>query len=413
MKIPFTNIVLFEKIENVDKPKPVVADVYNNTVSYKQAIYRSRQDLASYKNAVIYAENILTPQRYPLLQIYVNVALDSHLSAAIQQRKNLTLSKDFRVMTKGGKVDETKTELIDKKWFLEFMDYSLDAMFWGHSLIQFGSVVKNEFTSVDLVPRQYVKPEFHIVVKNWGDFTGTDYLAPEYRDWCIGVGKPTDLGLLLKASPLVLWKNSALGAWAEYQDNFGSPLRYVQTDIRDEKTRKNAESYMENWGINPWAVFDKQDIIKLVETTKQDAHNVFNMMIDRCNSEISKLILGQTSTLDEKSFTGSAEVHERVAEAFAEMDEHFIEGVLNYQLVPLLIRQGILSEGDYIEAEEKGELSVIDKSKIAIELIKTGKFTMSVETIEEEFGIEMEAVEQPEQTGSVANVSNALKFYYE
>ena len=227
------------------------------------------------------------------------------------------------------------------------------------------------------------------------------------------MGKPTDLGLLLKASPLVLWKNSALGAWAEYQDNFGSPLRYVQTDIRDEKTRKNAESYMENWGINPWAVFDKQDIIKLVETTKQDAHNVFNMMIDRCNSEISKLILGQTSTLDEKSFTGSAEVHERVAEAFAEMDEHFIEGVLNYQLVPLLIRQGILSEGDYIEAEEKGELSVIDKSKIAIELIKTGKFTMSVETIEEEFGIEMEAVEQPEQTGSVANVSNALKFYYE
>jgi len=242
---------------------------------------------------------------------------------------------------------------------------------------------------------------------------GNDYLADRYKNWVIGVGKPTDLGLLLKAAPLVLWKNSALGAWAEYQDNFGSPMRYIQTDIRDERTRKNAEDYMRNWGVNPWAVFDKGDIIKLVETTKQDAHNVFDQMINRCNSEISKLILGQTMTLDDGSSRSQGEVHERVAEAYGEMDEHFIKGVLNYQLLPVLINHGILAVGDRIDTEEKAELGVLDKSKIAVELIKTGRYKMSTEEIEEEFDLEMEEVDQPVDDNSVKAVQNRLNFYYD
>jgi hypothetical protein len=398
-------------IENKDEVKPIKADPYTNFVDYKQAIYRSRQDLASYRNAVLYAENMVTPQRYPLLQIYVNVMIDSHLTAAIQQRKNLTLCKEFKVIDTTGEINEERSELIRKQWFNDFLDLSLDSMFWGYSLIMFDKIVNDEFIGVELVPRQYVKPEFHIVVKNWGDYIGNDYLAPEYKDWTIGVGKPTNLGLLLKAAPLILWKNSALGAWAEYQDNFGSPMRYIQTDIRDEKTRKNAENYMRDWGVNPWAVFDKSDVIKLVETTKQDAHNVFDMMISRVNAEISKLILGQTSTMDEKAFTGSAEVHERVTEAYAEMDEHFICGVLNYQLVPLLISHGILKPGDKIEVAEAEQISVIERSKIAIELIKTGKYKMSLESLQEEFGIEMEEVEQPVDNSQ--NVQNRLNFYYD
>jgi len=35
------------QIENVDQVKPAKADPYTGFVEYKQAIYRSRQDLAS------------------------------------------------------------------------------------------------------------------------------------------------------------------------------------------------------------------------------------------------------------------------------------------------------------------------------------------------------------------------------
>lgn len=376
-------------------------------------IYRKHNDMLDYKNAVTYAENFLTPQRYSLLQIYINISIDAHLTAAIQQRKNLTLCKKFNVFT-NGEINEEKSKLIKKKWFREYMDLAMDSIFWGHSLIQFDAldVIKQEFERCELVPRQFVKPEFHIVVKSWGDSTGQSYLEDGFENWTLGIGKDKDLGLLLKAAPLIIWKQQALGAWAEYQDKFGTPFRYAKTNIRDEESRKNANSMMENWGVSPWAVFDKEDIVEFLETTKQDAHLVFDQMILRVNSEISKLMLGQTATMDEKSFVGSAEVQERILQSYAESDEYLVSGWNNYQLVPLLISHGLLAEGDTIEPEESEALSVIEKSKIDIELIKTGKYILSPEYLKEKYGTEVEIVEAVPVDIGVQEMKNELKLLY-
>lgn len=360
------------------------------------SIYRQKQDLATYKSAVLSAENYLNPNRYPLLQIYVNIVIDSHLTAVIQQRKNLTLSKKFQVLNPDGKINEEKTKLLQKAWFRDFVDLSLDSQYWGYSLIQFGNLVKDEFLNVELVPRQFVMPEKHLVTEFPGNDIGQDFTTDGYEDWLIGVGKPKDLGLLMKAAPLVMWKNSAFGAWAEFQDKFGTPFRYAKTNIRDEATRKNAEAMMNNWGVSPWAVFDKDDIVEMLETTKTDAHNVFNEMINRVNSELSKLILNQTGTTDEKAFVGSAEVQERILKQVGESDEYFINGVNNYQLVPFLINHGILNEGDVIAMAPEDKMTVLDKSKFEVELIKTGKYKLTPEYIKETYGSEVEEVEMEE-----------------
>lgn len=374
-------------------------------------IYRKHNDLADYKQAVINAEQMMYPQRYNLYQIYINGINDNHLSASIQQRKNLTLCKKFNVIGADGTINEEKSKLLQKRWFRDYLDLSLDSLFWGHSLIQFGNVIKDEFATITLVPRQYVKPEFNIVVKSWGDNTGQSYLTDGFENWLLGIGKPRDLGLLLKAMPLIIWKNSAFGAWAEYQDKFGVPFRFVKTNIRDEKSRKNANTMMEQWGISPWAVFDKDDVVEFLETAKQDAHMVFDAMITRVNSEISKLIVGQTATMDEKAFVGSAEVQERILEAIGESDEYFIDGCNNYQLVPLLAKHGILDLGDRIKAEEAEEMGIAEKSKLVIEFIKTGKYKMAVDKIEENYGIELEEVTTPTDTGA-AQIRNELDIYY-
>jgi hypothetical protein len=132
-------------------------------------------------------------------------------------------------------------------------------------------------------------------------------------------------------------------------------------------------------------------------------------MIQRCNSEISKLILGQTGTLDEKAYVGSAEVQERVLKNVAYNDEFFIEGVLNYQLVPMMTRLGIFPEGVTISVKADEDLTLIEQSKIDIELIKTGKFTFTPEYLEEKYGSEViPVVEQ----NTIQNVSNSLKDIY-
>jgi phage gp29-like protein len=397
----------FNKVQDVSVNMPKLADIRKRITTPTQ-LYRGFTNIETYKLAVTRAESLTAPQRSELYKVYKNIELDAHLTAAVNQRKNLTLSKDFDVKLNGEENEELEY-IIKQKWFRDFIDYSLDAIYYGHSLIQFDSVIDNAFKSVELVPREYVKPEFHIVTNTYADLSGTDYLEAPYNNWCIGVGKPRDLGLYMKAAPLVIWKKNALGAWSEFVEIFGSPIRIGKTDVRDEETRANMESMLKNMGVASYGVFDTGDLIELVESNRSDAYNVFDMMIQRCNSEISKLILGQTGTLDEKAYVGSAEVQERVLKNVAYNDEFFIEGVLNYQLVPMMTRLGIFPEGVKITVKAEDDLTLIEQSKIDIELIKTGKFTFTPEYLDEKYGSEVIAVNDPTD---VVNIKNRLDNLY-
>lgn len=400
----------FKKVQDVSVNMPPQADIRRRITTPTQ-LYRSRQDIADLKSAIIRAESLTAPQRASLYKIYQNIVLDAHLSACMEQRKNLTLCLDYDVVDKEGNEDEELEKIIETKWFRDFLDLSLDSIFYGYSLVQFDSIIDNTFKNVELVPREYVKSEFHIVTNTYADLEGTDYLENPYRNWCIGVGKPKDLGLLMKAAPLVMWKMNALGAWAEYVEIFGTPIRIGKTNVRDEESRGNMESMLRNMGTAAYGVFDTDDLIELVEGNSTDAYMVFDMMIARCNSELSKLILGQTGTMDEKAFVGSAEVQERILDKVGYNDEFFVENVLNTQLVPMLTRLGLWKDGYKIKVAKDQEFTLDQKSKFDIEILKTGKFTFSPEYLLENYGSEVIEVALPDTT-SVKAVKNSLDKYY-
>lgn len=403
LNIPFTSVT--DKVQNT----PNSAD-FRRYIKNNQQVYRITTDLAKYRNAVNSAENIHQPFRYNLYQLYQQTVLDAHVTAAMTQRKNLTLQKEFYVYNPDGTENEEKTKLIRTKWFYEYLDLALESLFWGHSLIQFEDIIDiggvEQFKCVDLIPRIYVKPELHIVTQDYASFTGKDYLEKPYINWCISVGKPKDLGLLLKITPLQIWKKNALGAWSEYVEKFGVPIRILYSDNIDSGTQSQEESMMQKMGTSLWAILHPDQKFDIREFNGSDAYQVFDMMIQRCNSEISKLVLGQTSTLDEKAFVGSAEVHERVLESYAWADETFIYGVNNYQLVPMLNALGFGLEGMTIGVESEDELSLIDQSKIDIELIKTGKYTIPVEYIKEKYGTEVIEVTEPQPTDTMKKLQN-------
>lgn len=405
MKILGLNINV-TKVQDISVNKPTNSDVRKNIKAPIQ-LYRSRQDIAKWRSAVQYAENINSPQRRLLYELYNDVMLDSHLTACVNQRKSLTMCLDFDVVDKGNKNEKLET-IIQNKWFRDFIDLSLESIFYGHSLIQFDSIIENSFKNVELVPREYVKPEFHIVTENYSALTGVDYLEKPYSNWCIGVGKPRDLGLLMKAAPLVIWKKNALGAWSEFIEVFGTPLRIGKTNVRDEETRANMEDMLKGMGVASYGVFDTDDLIELVESGKTDSYNVFDMMINRCNSEISKLILGQTATMDEKSFVGSAEVQERILNKLGYNDEFFLENVLNNQLIPMLTKLGIWVDGYKIKVAKDQEFTLEQKSKFEIELLKTGKYKFTHEYLLENYGTE--AIEVNDN--SVKLVKNSLDKIY-
>jgi phage gp29-like protein len=401
--------ITFKGIVDVSKELPKESNTLNYINPVQAQIYRFSQDIGKWRNALLQAENTYNPNRYELYRTYNEVVLDSHLTACMQQRKNLTLSKELCVLNKDGKENEELTKIINTSWFREFLNLSLDSIFWGYSLVQFDSLVDDAFKEVCLVPRQFVKQELGIVTKNPSDNVGISYLEAPYNEFCIGVGKVKDLGLLNQASPLVIWKKNALGAWAQHQEIFGSPIRIGKTSSTDKRTTDNMDNMLKNMGVAAWGRFHTSDIIELIESNKSDAYMVFDMLIERCNSEIAKLILGQTGTTAEKSFVGSAEVHERILHSYGENDEHFILDVINGQLIPMLEGLGIKFNGAKVECKEDDELTLVERSQIELKLLET--YDIPTEYIEKTYGTPVIPKAIPKDNG-VANVKNKLDKYY-
>lgn len=405
-------------IENKAQNLPKGANAFNRIFKPEQQLYRVTTNLLTYKRAVESAESILNPYRYPLYQVFKQIEIDSHLSAAVQQRKNLTMGSKFCVYSADGVINEEKSKLLRTAWFRDFLDLTLDSLFFGHSLIQFQNIIErngqDEFKCVELVPRIYVRPEFHFVTADTAAMTGWDYLEKPFIDWTIGVGKPRDLGLYLKAAPLVIWKKDALGAWGEFTEKFGVPVIIGKTDATDHNTQYSLYNMLKHMRAGLFGVIKTDEEVIPLETNNKDAYQVFDALIQRCNSEISKLILGQTSTLEEKAFVGSAEVHERVLDGYEDSDDIFVTSVLNYQLLPLMNNLGFGLENMYIACEAEDEWSLTDKSTFDLGLINSGKYKLAPEYIKDKYNTEVEEVEVEveEPATNVKTIKNKLDELY-
>lgn len=393
------------------RERPEDANIYN-TIPIETQLFRVRQDVGKLRLGLLQAESIKYPQRYLLLQTYKDAMLDAHLTACIENRINMTMSRQHKLLNSDGTINEDYTKVLNSKWFYDFSRYVLETPYYGYSVIQFGDITDKGFASSTLIPRQYVKPEFHLVTEQYSGFTGNDYRDEPFKWWCMGVGDEKDLGILKQASIYAIYKKNALGAWAEFVEVFGVPIRLGKTDITDALTRQNMENFLKNMGVSSYAVMDKNDVIDVVESNRSDAYLVFDQMIDRCNSEISKLILGSTGMMDEKAHVGAANVHQKVSERYQERDEHLLENNVNDQLIPILEYHNIIPKGLTYEISDIEDVDLQDRAKMDIELLKTGKYKIPASYILETYGTPVEEIEAPNETPTQKTITNELADLY-
>ena len=304
-----------------------------------QQMYRFNQELSNWKEGVISFEDVDNSVTVDLIRVYNDVVIDSHLTAAIENRISHVLSKDFKLVDEQGEEIVDQTKLFETSWFRDFIRYAIESKFFGYSLIQFGNRKGTTFEDITIIPREYVYPQKQSVRHSPYD---TDkliaYNEGEYQPWLIGVGKPDSLGLLMKAAPLVIFKKTALGSWTEFAELFGTPFRMGKTNVRDEDLRENMYTMLHEMGRNAFGVFDTDDVLEFVRDNKTDSHHVYNELIDRVNSELSKLILGSTMIMDDGSSRSQAEVHQASYDAIIKDDLFFITDLVNNVLIPHLNR---------------------------------------------------------------------------
>lgn len=326
----------------------------------KQFKDTSRKDIQKWRTAIQVAESPEKPRRDLIIDIYDDLMTDGHLSSQMEIRKAATLNTSFQVISKKtGEVNLEKTQLLQKKWFYEFIEYILDAKFYGFSLIELLNF-DGEKINIGLVPRRNVVPNLKMVVPDWSKSDTTIiYDNPKYDAWLIEVNNQ-NLGILNKIVPNLIWKRNIMQSWAEFCERFGIPLITATTLKQDTESLDLIDSMLTQLGEAAHAVFPEGTTLEIKEANRTDAYMVFDKYIERNNEEISKAITGGTMVSDNGSSKSQSEVHERnLEERIAPADRRHITFIINDELIPILNAHGYnFSEDDFFTFDVSQEMTI-------------------------------------------------------
>lgn len=389
---------LFKRVINAVRNDDTKDDKESKDIRSKSIdaqLYRFQSNILHWKGAIEDFEAIENPTNEELIRDYNDSVLDPHLSALIDVRKFKSLSKDYALVNENGDEDEDATKLIRTAWFQNCVSLYLDSIFFGFGLIQLGNRIDFSFDSVDIVKREYVYPQKNMVRDSPTSSTGTSWDDPEFRPWLVETGKGEDLGLLVKAVPMTIFKKSAMSSWADFGEVFGSPLRIGRTDIRDDKLRDNMYLMLEEMGRSAYGVLDKEDEIEFIQASKTDAYEVFDKAIERYNSELSKLVLGSTMSMDSGSSRSQGEVHERTSDGVAKLDSVSVEFWVNDCLIPHLIKyHNFPFKGLVFKFDDKEVVSITDQFERDMKLNEA--WEVDIDYMIEKYGTPLEKREVPE-----------------
>jgi phage gp29-like protein len=323
-------------------------------------VARARKDIKSWRTAMQVAETIDNPRRILLYNLYDELILDARVTTEIQKRILAVKGHPFNLVDKDGKANADLTNLFKQPWFYQFIEHAMNALFYGHSLIQISEIADGLIKKIELVNRRHVIPERGLFVFKQDDDKGISYRTDkQYAGWLIEVGAPKDLGLLSKAAPHVLYKRFTQSAWSEFTEIFGMPLRYGKTNVKDPESLNHMENMMINMGVASYAVIDNDEEITFVESARTDGA-VYSNLINMCNAEISQLING--AVVGDASQGGSLakeQVGERIGLSITDADIQFIESYINSELFPKLLSIGYPIADISISFEQSKSLSEI------------------------------------------------------
>lgn len=359
---------------------------------HRYAEFFTKNDIADWRRAWQSAIDPRHPNRQKLYDIYRDAMTDSHLSGCIQQRVGFVMSRSFKLVDGNGDRDKSAEHLFDQRWFKDLCRLCLESIWYGHSLIELGDVITDgdghpAFSEVSLIPRKHVIPEKARVVSrvgmNWE--TGIPYRERPYRDWLIEAGRPDDLGLLLKAALHTIPKKHAMSFWDCFAEIFGMPWRIARTSTRDPKEFKRLEDMIYNGGASQGMVSGMETEIQFVESGKGDAFNVYDKRIDRANSELSKLVIGQTMTIEDGSSLSQSQTHLQVFMNLVEADRDMLRDIVNNQLIPLMVLHGFPVKGLRFEWDDAVDYT--PEQQVAYETMIADRYDVDSSYFADKYGM--------------------------
>ena len=334
-----------------------------------KTVSQTRQDIAKWKAALNNAKNVDNPKRFDLYNLYDVILDDTTLSSQIQNRKLDTLGATFNFKKKGGDIDTELTASIQNtEWMNNIIEAILDTRYHGHSLIELDfkpDVDGNDVLFSELIPRQNVIPKQGYF---FPDYTEDKFLKyreqPEYGTWLLEFGNNTDIGLLNKAVPHVLFKRFGQSCWSELCEIYGIPPRVYKTDTQDPQAVARGKRMMQDMGSAAWFIIDSTEEFEWAKgvTTNGD---VYQNLLNFCDMQNSILISGAVLGQDTKNGSyGKEEAGQKLLNKLVLADMALVEMYMNSRVIPALVKIGIVPTDYIFEWEIDEDLEALWKKTV-------------------------------------------------
>jgi SPP1 gp7 family putative phage head morphogenesis protein len=339
------------------------------------ATYKIRQvrplridlQLNRWRDALVLAEDPYIHNRYRLYALYREAMRDPHLISQAQLVESKILCEPYILVKKGtvghnttreevtGTDDQDSTNYLkffQRPWFMEYMKYAIQSDQYGHSLIEFNEmapsdtgIVEQEFSAIELVPREHVKPEWGEILVYPQELHGFSYREAPFSDWLIEIGNKNSLGWLMSATREAIWKAQTRSDWARYNERFGMPTVHIGAATNDDKELDKLEEMAANMGSSGYLISDKDDVINFLETTgsKGSGMNTYQALATYCDTMMSKVVTSQTLSSDSgQGGSGSyalGNVHEDTLDDIIKARMMMRQFEINYTLMPFLAKK--------------------------------------------------------------------------
>jgi hypothetical protein len=336
---------------------------------------RSTLDILQWRNALRTAESVTNSNRATLYDIYSECLLDGHLKAITEKRK-LAVSNTPLLFTEGGVENEEVQDLINTDAFVHLLSYIMEARLWGHSLIELNYDAGR--IKPILISRKNVRPETGEILRNQFDSGGfINFREKPYVDYCLEVGEKTDLGLLLNCCAYTIFKKNSISNMANFSTLFSQPYRIFKYAAHNDQTRQELERAARDMGSAAYVIIPDTAQIEFLQNNAQSSGTFFTDEVSLMNRELSKLILGNTSSVENAGSTSYAQalVHERMEISIHDSDKIYCKNILNDKLIPMLANYGVnvgngkfqFKENEHVELPTRLQMDLKLAEKINID----------------------------------------------
>lgn len=276
------------------------------------------------------------------IRVYKELLCDSHVYACVQSRKAGVLSLEWDI-NRGLDKDENSQiieDLLKKLNVHKLINDILESTLFGFQPLEI--FWKKEKSGYILPEKIIAKPP------EWFCFDDDNNLKFRTKENYYGEVVPSKKFLLAQNNPSynnpygervlsrVFWpvtfKKGGLKFWVVFTEKYGMPHligKHPRGASKDET--ETLADMLEEMIQDAIAVIPDDSSVEIKEANKSSSAEIFEKLIDKMNSEISKAILGQTLTTEIGS-SGSyaaSHTHMEVRQDIIDTDKKLVETVIN------------------------------------------------------------------------------------